>query len=141
MKKKLSKQASLHPAGGGSGRGEIIWQPTRVSPPILQAARSLRKNMTDAERVLWRCLRGKQLAGFRFRKQHPVGVYILDFYCASQKLAIELDGAQHSGAEAMRCDRLRTEWLNQQQICVLRFWNSAVLGQLDAVLEQIRNRL
>src|SRR5437870_824965 len=71
------------------------WQPTPVPPALLRAARDLRAHMTTAEHSLWRCLRGKQLGGHRFRRQHPISQYVLDLYCPAARLAVEVDGGQH----------------------------------------------
>jgi adenine-specific DNA methylase/very-short-patch-repair endonuclease len=114
-----------------------VWQPTPVPPALLQAARALRKNMTSAEQLLWRCLRGKQLAGFRFRKQHPIERFVLDFYCPSARLAIELDGSQHATEEGKARDAERTAFLEQRGIRVLRFWNREVFQNLEGVLTSI----
>ncbi len=93
--------------------------------------------MTDAEQLLWRCLRGKQLDGFRFRKQHPIEHYVLDFYCPSARLAIEVDGSQHYTPEGMAKDAARTAWLAERGIRVLRFTNLEVLSNLEGVLSVI----
>ncbi len=93
--------------------------------------------MTNAEQLLWECLRKKQLDGYRFRKQHPIGAYVLDFFCASEKLAIELDGAQHGTAEGLAKDAQRTAWLEEQGIRVLRFWNAEVMEDIDGVLGRV----
>jgi very-short-patch-repair endonuclease len=98
-------------------------------------ARSLRRNQTDAERCLWNLLRAGQVNGLKFRRQHPIGSYIVDFYCATHRLIIELDGGQH--AEEAERDALRTRWLNLHGYRVLRFWNHEVLTQSEAVLEAI----
>jgi very-short-patch-repair endonuclease len=97
--------------------------------------------MTDAEQLLWNSLRGKQLDGFRFRKQHPLGCYILDFYCPAVKLAIELDGGQHNSPEGQRRDLDRTEYLQTEGIRVLRFWNNEVQNNLDGTLQQVKKAL
>jgi very-short-patch-repair endonuclease len=89
--------------------------------------------MTDAETKLWQSLRREQL-GVKFRKQHPMPPFILDFYCVEKKLAIELDGGQHNEAEAIAYDARRSEWLKAQGITVLRFWNNDVLSNLEGVL-------
>ena len=86
-------------------------------------ARQLRRDQTDEEKQLWRELRGRRFAGFKFRRQHTVGDYILDFYCADAKLAVELDGSQHGFPEGMQRDEVREKFLNQQGIETLRFWN------------------
>ncbi len=124
------------PQRGEVGRG-AFWQPTPVPHALLIAARELRKRMTDAETLLWHCLRGKRLDGFRFRKQHPIGRYVLDFYCVSKKLAIELDGGQHNTPEGLAQDRERTAWLSAQGIRVVRFGNREVLSNLEDVLDRI----
>ena len=113
------------------------WQPPPVPPALLAVARNLRARMTDAEQLLWQCLRGKQLDGFKFRKQHPFQQYVLDFYCPAAKLAMELDGSQHNTAEAPQNDATRTAFLARHGIRVLRFWNDQLLQQTDAVLSKI----
>jgi len=91
--------------------------------------------MTGAEQRLWRELRWRRLDGCRFRKQAPIGPYIVDFVCFERKLVIELDGAQHD--QRIDQDRLRTEWLNRHNFRVLRFANYRVFEELDSVLESI----
>jgi len=106
---------------------------------LKQNARRLRKQMTDAERALWFLLRRKQIDGRRFRKQVPIGKYIVDFACLEARLTIEVDGGQH--AEAVAADRERDAWLKSQNFRVLRFWNNDVLknpeGVIQAVLEAL----
>ncbi len=97
--------------------------------------RALRREMTDAEQALWGILRGRQVAGLKFRRQHPFGDYILDFVCLENRLIIEVDGGQH--AEQVEYDRVRTERLQAAGFIVLRFWNNEVLQELDAVNERI----
>jgi very-short-patch-repair endonuclease len=99
------------------------------------AARELRQNMTPAEKILWAALRGRRFAGFMFRRQQVVGAYILDFYCSSTMLTIEVDGETHLGKE--QPDRSRTDWLEQRGIKVPRFWNTQIYDELEAVLELI----
>ncbi|MCI0441106.1 MAG: endonuclease domain-containing protein [Chloroflexi bacterium] len=98
-------------------------------------ARELRKNMTDAERKLWQHLRHNQLEGQRFRRQHPIGPYIVDFFCFEKKLIVEIDGGQHS--EQVEYDTQRTRWLESRGFRVLRFWNNQVMNEIDAVREVI----
>ena len=98
-------------------------------------ARHLRKNPTDAERALWTILRKGQVPGHRFRRQAPVGPYIVDFVCFENKLVIEVDGGQH--AEQADYDAARTAWLESQGFRVLRFWNNQVLQEMDAVREAV----
>ena len=100
-----------------------------------ELARKLRKNLTDTERLLWSKLRGKQFGGFKFRKQAPIGQFIVDFVCFDRKVIVELDGGQH--VAAAEADKQRTEWLNSQGFRVLRFWNHDVIEDTDTVLEAI----
>lgn len=97
-------------------------------------SRQLRSEMTDAEQNLWQRLRMRQL-GVKFRRQHPVGKYILDFACVNVKLAIELDGGQHGEMQIQ--DNFRTVWLEAQGWEVVRFWNNEVLQNIEGVLEKI----
>ncbi|MDW7712632.1 MAG: endonuclease domain-containing protein [Deferrisomatales bacterium] len=108
---------------------------------ILSHARGLRRDATDAERRLWRSLRQKALDGFRFRRQHPVGRFILDFYCHEAKLAIELDGGGHAEESEASRDVRRAAALEEAGVQVLRFWNNEVLGNTEGVLEEIRRHL
>jgi very-short-patch-repair endonuclease len=98
-------------------------------------ARRLRTNLTDAEKYLWYILRRKNLNGLKFRRQQPIGRYIVDFVCFENKLVIELDGGQH--AEQIAEDQKRDRWLRSQGFRVLRFWNNEVLDNRDAVVETI----
>lgn len=97
-------------------------------------ARGLRRNMTAAETLLWFHLRRRQIADLRFRRQHPVGRYIVDFVCVDARLVAELDGSQHLDSIS---DPLRDAWLRSQDFRVLRFWNDDVLQRTDAVLADI----
>jgi very-short-patch-repair endonuclease len=98
-------------------------------------ARELRKNMTDAERTLWRHLRLRQFAGYKFRRQQPIGKYIVDFVCFERKLIIELNGSQH--AEEVAYDLERSAWLEEQGFRILRFWDNQVFNETDGVKEII----
>ena len=98
-------------------------------------ARQLRRNSTDAERLLWKHLRNRQLAGFKFRRQTSIGQYFTDFECLAAKLIIELDGGQHQ--EQASYDLKRTKYLQARGYRVLRFWNNEVLTDTDAVLQSI----
>jgi adenine-specific DNA-methyltransferase len=104
---------------------------------LRRRCRELRTNATDAEGLLWHLLRNRHVNSAKFRRQHPVGRYILDFYCVEAKLAIELDGGQHSEAAQERKDAARTRALAEQGVNVLRFWNHEVLAETEAVLETI----
>lgn len=98
-------------------------------------AKRLRKNLTDAESKLWRHIRLRQVGGFKFRRQHPVGPYILDFACVEKLLAVEVDGGQHG--EYVDYDFRRSAYLETHGYKVLRFWNSDVLKNIEAVKEVI----
>jgi len=102
-------------------------------------ARRLRKTSTDAEIRLWSKLRRKQLEGFRFRRQHPMGAYVVDFFCADARLVVEVDGGQH--ADRVAHDDARTRWLEERGYRVLRFWNNEVLANTEGVLLTIREAL
>jgi very-short-patch-repair endonuclease len=114
-----------------------LFIPQPVPLPLLKAARDLRSNMTDAEQILWRCLRRKQIGGFRFRRQHPFERFVLDFYCCDAKLAIELDGGQHNEPAVKDHDEARTALLEKHGIQVIRFWNNEILLNIEGVLESI----
>ena len=107
----------------------------RIHPVTKQRSRQLRRNMTDAERLLWRALRKEQAGGYKFRRQHPCGRFILDFVCMDAKLIIEVDGGQHS--EQTEYDQERVIWLEEQGFRVLRFWNNEVLSNTEAVRQAI----
>ncbi len=128
------------PSGRGVG-GEGTKPVPRANAPIptqfLDFARQLRRQATDAESLLWRLLRGRQIANAKFRRQHPFPPYILDFYCHELKLVVELDGGQHNEEVGRRRDAQRDEYLAGHGIRVLRFWNNEVLGETEAVLEAI----
>ena len=97
--------------------------------------RTLRNNMTDAERKLWKMLRGRKMGGLKFRRQHPFEQYILDIVCLEKKIVVEIDGGQHQ--ESIEEDSVRTRVLEDAGFCVLRFWNHEVLQQHEAVAERI----
>src|SRR5581483_553079 len=149
-------------AGGGSERPYFLYLPlkgggrllsrsdsrrvgvNRMSrfnrtPAKTQFARRLRRDETNVERKLWNRLRNRQIGNARFRRQHPAGRYILDFYCPALRLAIELDGGQHSESELR--DRARDRWLSERGVTILRFWNSDVTENLNGVLEVIATRI
>ena len=132
----LPRSGQSHPSPRGRGAGG---EGKRVPIPaqILEYARSLRGGQTDAEQLLWGLLRSRRFAGKKFRRQHPIGRYILDFYCHECKLAVELDGGQHNDGEAKLRDDRRSEFLDEQGIRVVRFWNHDVLQQTESVLESL----
>jgi very-short-patch-repair endonuclease len=112
----------------------------RSSIPMQARARELRREMTSAERKLWQRIRDGQLDGAHIRRQHAVGRFIVDFFCAKSKLVIEVDGDTH--AEQVEYDAERTQWLNEQKhYRVIRFTNNEVMHNLDAVVEKIREAL
>ncbi|MCL9803334.1 endonuclease domain-containing protein [Pseudomonas sp. AKS31] len=109
----------------------------QTRPTLGQFARQLRAKQTDCEHLLWQKLRSRQIANLKFRRQFPCPPYVLDFYCAELKLAIELDGGQHAETQGLIHDQRRTRYLNQKGIEVVRFSNLEVIQQMDDVLEQI----
>jgi len=123
----------------GAKRRVGVSQPSRYSrtPEKTERARELRRAATPQEKKLWVVLRNGQRRGASFRKQHPVGAFFLDFYCASLLLAIEVDGGQHSEDAELRRDARRTGFLASKGISVLRFWNNEVDSNLDGVVRAI----
>lgn len=103
---------------------------------LLDNAKSLRRTMTDAEQKLWYHLRAHRFMGRKFKRQKPLGHYVVDFVCLEEKLVIELDGGQH--AENVEYDKERDAWLHSEGYKVLRFWNNQLMNETDSVLEQIR---
>jgi very-short-patch-repair endonuclease len=97
---------------------------------LLDNAKVLRRNLTNAEQKLWYHLRAHRFMGRKFKRQKPLGCYVVDFVCLEEKLVIELDGGQH--AESIEYDRERDMWL------VLRFWNNELMNEIEGVLERIR---
>lgn len=100
-------------------------------------ARDLRKNMTDAERLIWSRLRGRQIKGRQFYRQRIIGDYIVDFYCPACNVIIEIDGGQHCSPEGMKKDKVRDDYLGGLGLRVLRFLDTDVLKNMDGVLERI----
>ena len=98
--------------------------------------RRLRREQTDTERKLWYALRNRAFGGFKFRRQHKIGSYIVDFCCIHQNLVVELDGSQHILKKSK--DQRRTQFLNRKGYRVLRFWDHEVLNETETVLEVIR---
>ncbi|MDO8290431.1 MAG: endonuclease domain-containing protein [Parvibaculum sp.] len=104
-----------------------------------ERARALRRSLTDAERKLWYALR-RDATGVYFRRQHPIGSYVVDFVCLEHKLIIEADGGQHAEMRAEH-DAVRTAWLEQRGYTVMRFWNNDILNNIEGVVEAICARL
>ena len=125
----------LSPQGRGRVRGNPM---PHASPKMIQRARPLRQPLTPAEAQLWRALRGRQANGLKFRRQHPIGPYVADFYCAQAQLVIEIDGPSHLRQEEY--DQARTAWLESQGYRVVRYTNSEVQENIAAVLENIVER-
>ena len=111
------------------------------SPRQKSRRKSLRRNMTRAEIVLWYSLKGKQLLGYKFRRQHGVDQYILDFYCPELNLAIEVDGESHSSGDARRRDAKRQKEIEVYGIRFLRFTDDEVLGNPDRVVDAIERKV
>lgn len=107
---------------------------------LIEFARKLRQDATDPEALLWACLRGRRMNNRKFRRQHPVEPYVLDFYCADLKLAIELDGGQHNTTEGRQHDKAREAFLRSQGIETLRFTNDEMMRNTDGVLNMIWHR-
>jgi very-short-patch-repair endonuclease len=109
----------------------------RIYPSILERSRDLRHPLTPAEAKVWARVRNSQL-GFKIRRQHPIGRFIADFYCAAAKLVIEIDGDTHAQPDQIEYDAVRTAWLEAHGYRVIRFDNRDVHANLESVLESIR---
>jgi very-short-patch-repair endonuclease len=105
--------------------------------PLKPLARNLRRQQTDAERVIWYHIRNRQIAGAKFKRQIPLGRYIVDFISYENKLIIEIDGGQHNEDLKKQNDKERTKWFEMKGYTVLRFWNNDVLNNINEVLEVI----
>ena len=120
-----------------------VWERARACPEYAEGvrvgttdkAKELRRNQTDAERTLWGHLRDRRLERYKFRRQRPLGKYIVDLICLEERLIVEVDGGQHSGRQMY--DSERDEWLESQGYRVLRFWNNQVLNEIESVKEVI----
>ena len=107
---------------------------------IFENAKHLRKNMTDAEKVLWMYLK-VGIAGLKFRRQHPIGLYIADFYCHKIRLVIEVDGSIHEDAEIKKLDEVRQSDLEKWGCNILRFTNQKVMNQIEEVIKIISGKI
>lgn len=107
--------------------------------PLVGIAKCLRREMTYAERVLWREVRAHRFAGFKFKRQEPLGLYVVDFVCYQARLIVELDGGQH--ALQQEADAQRTRWLESRGFRVLRFWNNDVFSNIAGVMHEIERSL
>lgn len=103
----------------------------------LDLCRDFRINATEAESCMWEILRDKHLMGYKFRRQHPMHGFILDFYCPALILAIEIDGQVHRNAEQIIYDQERTKILQESGVSIIRFWNSEVINNLPSVVDRI----
>jgi len=108
---------------------------------LKQLSRQFRENVTDAERHLWAKIRMKQLKGYQFYRQKPIGDYIVDFFCPKAKLVIEIDGSHHLVGEKIEYDRIRDEYLSSLGLRVLRFTNTNVLTHIEGVIESIEEEI
>jgi very-short-patch-repair endonuclease len=109
-----------------------------VSPAIRRAAaKKLRANTTPHERILWRALKELPIEGTHFRRQAPIGPYVVDFFCPAMRLIVELDGGHHNEDATAERDRERQTWLEREGYRVLRFWNSEIARELNAVMDRI----
>ena len=108
-----------------------------IGKKFINLARNLRKRQTDSENLLWRHLRKKQIEGFKFRRQHPIGDYIVDFVCLENRLILEVDGSQHKAADCK--DAERDAWLQNEGYKILRIWSNDVIRNIEGVIEAIMN--
>lgn len=108
---------------------------------LLELIREFRKNPTDAEKLMWECLRARRLNSFKFRRQHPIGRYVVDFYCHDAKLVVEIDGDIHDVPDQMEYDQIREAELNALDLTLLRFRNERILNETQKVLEEIASYL
>ena len=106
----------------------------KLDPQLLEFAKIMRQNATDAEHLMWQLLRAKRFMNLKFRRQHVIAHYIVDFYCHEISLVIELDGSQHGIDEAIEYDAERTKFLEALGLTVVRYWNHDVLSRTDVVL-------
>ena len=107
----------------------------RIAPAVRQRSRELRRPQTPTEQVLWGILRSRQTGGLKFRRQQPIGQFIVDFYCPEARLVIEIDGDTH--ADQVEYDQARTDWIQSMGYRVIRFTNHDVRENVSAVLESI----
>ena len=108
--------------------------------PLLARRKELRNNSTPQEIILWQQLKRSGL-GYKFRRQHSIGSYIVDFYCPSKKIVVEVDGSQHGEADTKDYDQTRKEYLNNLGYTVIRFWNNEINTNLPGVLDKIKEML
>ena len=109
----------------------------KLDPQLLIFAKSMRHTATDAESLMWQVLRAKLFMNLKFRRQHVLKPYIVDFYCHELSLVIELDGIQHGTDDAIEYDAERTKFIEALGLTVVRYWNHDVLSRMDVVLEDL----
>lgn len=109
-----------------------------ASPQIFSSAKKLRENQTEAEEKLWLAVKGNQIEGYKFRRQHPISIYIADFHCHALKLVIEIDGGYHLDEEQQLLDKKRTADLEFQGLNVIRFANEEILIKFPEVIDKIK---
>ena len=136
----MDSAPSIPPRGEGTNLSSFRMSKSK-DRWIIKRARQLRQDASDAEKRLWRALREPEFAHAKFRRQSPIGRYIVDFVSFQHKLVIEVDGGQHQETEQSKHDAVRTEWLNSQGFRVVRFWNDEVLTNTEAVLDVIYRAL
>ena len=112
----------------------------KLDPQLLEFAKIMRQNATDAEHLMWQLLRAKRFMNLKFRRQHVIAPYIVDFYCHELGLVIELDGSQHGMDDAIEYDAERTNFLEALGLTVVRYWNDDVLSRTEVVLEDLWRR-
>ena len=122
-------------------RGSNLYYHCAMYRKQVKRARGLRRASTEAEKLLWQKLRARQLGGAKFRRQTPIGPYIVDFASFEHRLVVEIDGGQHNTPQGRQHDLKRTAWLEAQGFRVLRFWNNQVLTNLEGVLERTLQEL
>ncbi len=110
-----------------------------AAPIVFEYANALKKEMTEAEKIMWEKLRNRRLNDLKFRRQHPIGKFILDFYCHELKLAVEIDGNIHEQEDVKEKDEGRIYMLTEWEITVLRFTNEEVVNKIGFVLETIKS--
>ncbi len=111
----------------------------KLDPQLLEFAKAMRSNATDAENIIWQLLRAKQFMNLKFRRQHVIAPYIVDFYCHELSLVIELDGSQHGTDDGKEYDAERTKFLEALGLSVVRYWNHDVLKNTESVLGDLWN--
>lgn len=112
----------------------------KLDPQLLEFAKTMRSNATDAENFMWQLIRAKRFMNLKFRRQHVIAPYIVDFYCHELGLVIELDGNQHGTDDAIEYDTERRNFLEALGLTVVRYWNDDVLSRTEVVLEDLWRR-